>query len=174
MAGAVTAAAEQGKQPEREPVSREIDMTDKELKRLSRAELLELLLIQTKETERLTKKLEKAEKMLVDRQLRMEKAGDIAQAALAVNGVMEAAQAAAQQYLDNIARMEKETAARCEKMLIAARREAARILKEAREAAAVSRPRTGTVRAPRETGENADIVGTRAGTVQVLPKRKNQ
>ena len=35
-------------------------MTDKELKRLSRTELLELLLMQTKETERLTKKLEHA------------------------------------------------------------------------------------------------------------------
>ena len=92
-------------------------MTDKELKRLNRSELLELLLIQTKETERLAKRLEKAEKMLADRQLQLEKAGDIAHAALAVNGVMEAAQKAAQQYLDNIARMEQETKLRCEKIL---------------------------------------------------------
>ena len=92
-------------------------MTDKELKRLSRAELLELLLAQTKETERLARELEKAEQMLADRQLQVKEAGDIAHAALAVNGVMEAAQAAAQQYLDNIIRMEQETRLRCKKTL---------------------------------------------------------
>lgn len=106
-------------------------MTDKELRRLSRAELLELLLIQTKETERLTQKLEAAEKMLYDRQLRLERAGDIAHAALEINGVMEAAQAAAQQYLDNIVRMEQETRQRCEQMLRDARQIAAELHREA-------------------------------------------
>lgn len=106
-------------------------MTEKELKRLSRAELLELLMIQTRETERLQKKLEQAEKELSDRNLRMKEAGNIAQAALEINGVMEAAQAAAQQYLDNIVRMEQETAQRCEKMLRYARQEASRTLREA-------------------------------------------
>lgn len=115
-------------------------MTEKELKRLSRSELLELLLIQTKETERLSKRLEKAETMLADRQLRLEKAGDIAHAALDINGVMEAAQAAAQQYLDNIARMEQETAQKCEKMLSDARQAAAQILKEAKKAPKAAMP----------------------------------
>ena len=105
-------------------------MTDKELKRLSRAELLELLLAQTKETERLARELEKAEQMLADRQLQVKEAGDIAHAALAVNGVMEAAQAAAQQYLDNIIRMEQETRLRCEKILSDARQAAEQIQQE--------------------------------------------
>jgi len=108
-------------------------MTEKELKRLSRSELLELLLIQTKETERLTQQLAEAEQALSDRQLRLEKAGDIAQAALEINGVMEAAQAAARQYLDNIARMEQEARQRCEQMLRDARQEAEQILREAKE-----------------------------------------
>ena len=98
-------------------------MTDKELKRLSRSELLELLLIQTKETERLAKRLEKAEAMLSDRQLQMEKAGDIAHAVLEINGVMEAAQAAAQQYLDNVKRMDAEASQRAEKLMNSAREE---------------------------------------------------
>lgn len=106
-------------------------MTEKELKRLSRSELLELLLIQTKETERLRKKLAAAEKTLSDRQIQMKKAGDIAHAALEINGVMEAAQAAAQQYLDNIARMEEEAKLRCEKMLHDAQQAAAKILQDA-------------------------------------------
>lgn len=110
-------------------------MTEKELKRLSRSELLELLLIQTKETERLTKKLAQTEKKLADRQLQLEKAGDIAQAALAINGVMEAAQEAARQYLDNIARMEQETKEHCEEMLRSARQTAEKILEDAEHAA---------------------------------------
>ena len=98
-------------------------MTEKDLKWLNRSELLELLLVQTQETERLKSDLEAARAQLAERELRLEKAGDLAQAALAVNGVMEAAQAAAQQYLDNIARMERETAEKCEKMLLRARQE---------------------------------------------------
>ena len=98
-------------------------MTEKELKRLNRTELLELLLIQTRETERLQRKLDAVEKRFAERNLMLDKAGDIAHAALAINGVMEAAQAAAQQYLDNIARMEQETARRCEKMLSESRQQ---------------------------------------------------
>ena len=99
-------------------------MKEKELKRLSRSELLELLLEQTRERERLEKRLEEAERKLEDRQLQLEKAGDIAQAALAINGVMEAAQAAARQYLENIERMERTTRQRCDEMLIKASLEA--------------------------------------------------
>ena len=107
-------------------------MTDKTLKRLSRSELLELLLAQTREREALEKKLEETQRRLEDRQLQIEKAGDIAHAVLEINGVMNATQAAAQQYLDNIARMEQVTKLRCEKMLHEARMEAARIRKEAK------------------------------------------
>lgn len=106
-------------------------MKEKELKRLSRAELLELLLAQTRETERLRKRLEKADTELSNRYLKVQKAGDLAHAALEINGVMEAAQAAAQQYLDNIIKMESETKQRCEKMLADARKEAAQIRRTA-------------------------------------------
>lgn len=92
-------------------------MTEKELRRLSRSELLELLLAQTREREELEKRLEEAERKLADREIRMEKVGDIAQAALAINGVMEAAQAAARQYLENIERMERDTKLRCNELL---------------------------------------------------------
>lgn len=96
-------------------------MTDKELKRLSRAELLELLLIQTKETERLRLQLEQANQKLADRQIQIMKSGSLAEAVLAVNGVVDAANAAAAQYLENIARMEEETQLRCQQMLEQAR-----------------------------------------------------
>jgi glutathione S-transferase len=83
-------------------------MTDKQLKRLSRADLLELLLIQTKENERLHAELEEARAQLESRRICVEEAGSIANAALALNGVMEAAQAAADQYLENIAQIKAE------------------------------------------------------------------
>ena len=106
-------------------------MTDKELKKLNRAELLELLLVQTREAERLRKRLESAEAALSDQQLKVQKAGDLAHAALEINGVMEAVQAAAQQYLDNIVRMEQETKLQCEKMLEDARKQAQQIRESA-------------------------------------------
>ena len=105
-------------------------MTQKELKRLSRGELLELLLIQTKENERLLQKLSEAEALLYQRNLKMEKAGDLAHAVLEVNGVMAAAQAAAQQYLDNIAAMEQDTKARCQALLEQARNEAEQLRRQ--------------------------------------------
>lgn len=111
-------------------------MTTKEMKKLSRAELLELLLVQTRETERLRKRLDAAEAELADRHLKVEKAGNLAQAVVELNGVMEAAQAAAQQYLDNIARMEEEARQRCEQMVSEARQEAERLLSGTQKTAA--------------------------------------
>lgn len=102
-------------------------MKERELKHLSRAELLELLLAQTKETERLSAELEQAQSELADRRLRLQEAGSLAQAAIEINGVMEAAQAAAQQYLDNIRLMEEETRQQCEQMLADAEKKAARV-----------------------------------------------
>ena len=110
-------------------------MTDKELKRLSRAELLELLIYQTRESERLQAELDETRRALEDRRLRVREIGNLAQAALEVNGVMEAAQAAAQQYLDNIAAMEEETRRKCEQILRAAYVEAKKI-REAADASA--------------------------------------
>lgn len=88
-------------------------MTEKELKKLSRNELLELLLQQTRRTEELEKKLEESERNLRNKTLTISNAGSIAEAALQVNGVFEAAEAAAKQYLDNI----KECSVRADRML---------------------------------------------------------
>ncbi|MBR5021529.1 MAG: hypothetical protein IKY17_07865 [Oscillospiraceae bacterium] len=106
-------------------------MTEKELKKLSRAELLELLLIQTRETELLRRKLDAAEQEMKNREIRIREAGTLANAAMEINGVLYSAQKAAQQYLDNIARMEQETRFRCQQMLEEAMDEAERIREEA-------------------------------------------
>ena len=104
-------------------------MADKELKKLSRAELLELLLIQTRESESLRRQLDAAEQNLENRELRIREAGSLANAAMEINGVLFSAQKAAQQYLDNIARMEEETRSCCQQMLDEAMEQAERIRK---------------------------------------------
>lgn len=119
-------------------------MADKELRRLKRRELLQMLLVQCEETERLQQELDDTQKELEDLQngyerlkkkldikderlnqkdakiadlkFRMEEmhasrlielneAGSIAEAALRLNGIFEAAQRAAEQYLMNVKRL---------------------------------------------------------------------
>lgn len=77
-------------------------MTNKELKKLSRRELLEMLIGQSKELEKVQQELEEANRKLNDRRILLEETGSIAEAALKLNHVFEAAQEAANQYLENI------------------------------------------------------------------------
>lgn len=83
-------------------------MTDKELQRLSRRELLEMLVLLTEENDALKQRLQEAEAQLADRQIRIANAGSIAEAALQISGVLEAAETAAQQYLENVRRLSEE------------------------------------------------------------------
>ncbi len=77
-------------------------MDAKELKKLGRKELLELLLEQTRRADGLEAELKEAEAKLADRSLKLKNAGSIAQAALAINDVFETCQKAANEYLMNI------------------------------------------------------------------------
>ena len=83
-------------------------MTDKELRKLKRTDLLELLIEQSKEVESLKKRIGELEAELADRRLLIYRSGSIAEAALKLNGVFEAAEAAAQEYLENIRRISEE------------------------------------------------------------------
>lgn len=109
-------------------------MTDRDLRKLSRADLLELLLEQLKENEQLREELEAAQKQLGDRKILLENAGSIAEASLQLNGVFQAAEAACAQYIENIerlsarqeqlcAQMERETQAKCDRMVADAERQ---------------------------------------------------
>ena len=77
-------------------------MTGEDLRKLGRKELLELMLAQGKELDTVRQQLSEAQEQLHQRQITLDQAGSIAEAALQINGVFEAAQAAAQQYLDSI------------------------------------------------------------------------
>lgn len=79
-------------------------MTDRELKKLSRADLLELLLQERRENKKLCAELKRVNEMLADKNIQIEQSGSLAEAALRLNGVFEAAEAAAEQYLENLRR----------------------------------------------------------------------
>ncbi len=106
-------------------------MTDQELRKLSRKDLLELLLAQSREQEALRAELEQARELLRDRQIHMEQIGSIAEAALQVNGVFEAAQAAAQQYLENVRQRSEMIEAACARRDADSKAAADRLLQEA-------------------------------------------
>lgn len=85
------------------------EMNDKELQRLKRGELLEILLDQSRENENLKmqiegqkREIEELKGKLSDRKIQLDKAGTIAEASFQLNGVFDAAEKAAQQYLDNL------------------------------------------------------------------------
>lgn len=77
-------------------------MTDKELARLGRRELLELLIQQSKDMAQLQQELDEAKAQLARRDIAIESCGTLAEAALKLSGIFEAADAAAAQYLENI------------------------------------------------------------------------
>ena len=83
-------------------------MTDKELRRLSRGELLEMLLAQTRENQRLREELERTQAELKNREILIAKSGTMAEASLRLNGMFEAADRAVSQYLENVRRIADE------------------------------------------------------------------
>lgn len=77
-------------------------MTDKELRHLSRQELLDIIYQLKKNEQKLQARLDRAEQQLQDRAIRISESGSIAEAALALNGIFEAAQQAADDYLRSV------------------------------------------------------------------------
>ncbi|MEI3079152.1 MAG: hypothetical protein V8T00_07610 [Oscillospiraceae bacterium] len=102
-------------------------MTDKELRKLSRAELIDILFELQTQNENLTAENRELAAQLESRQLQITEAGSIAEAALRLNGVFEAAQAAADQYV----RCTKDSLAIAERTLAAAKRQADTLVQEA-------------------------------------------
>ena len=92
-------------------------MNDRDLRRLSRQELMEMLLELTKENEKLRDELELTKNELQSKRITIEEAGSIAEASLKLNKVFEAAQNAAAQYLRNIQLLEKAKRQEAKKVL---------------------------------------------------------
>ena len=77
-------------------------MTDRQLRRLRREELVDIIYTLQLRQQRLERENAELRAALQTRQLRVEQAGSLAEAALAVTGVLEAAQQAADVYLASL------------------------------------------------------------------------
>lgn len=115
-------------------------MTDKELRKLRRDDLLQILIKQQRQNDELNEELAKARAALEDRRIAVEQSGSLAEATLKLNGVFEAAQSAADQYVEQVKVTADEMRAKAhveaEQIVSGARGEAERILRQAREEAA--------------------------------------
>lgn len=77
-------------------------MTDREISKLTRKELIEMLLSLTVENNELRDRVCELEKENKSRKIAIESSGTMAEAALKLNRIFEAADAAAKQYLQNV------------------------------------------------------------------------
>ena len=106
-------------------------MRNKELRKLSRRDLLELLLQQEQENERLNLKIAELEKAVTERYLSIENAGSMAEASLALSGIFEAADKAVAQYKDNLKRSSEEQKKAYDRIVLDAKQRAAEIIQAA-------------------------------------------
>ena len=79
-------------------------MTEKELLKLKRSELLEIMLAQSREIDKLREELEEAKAKVEDRELRLKDCGNIAEASLRLTNIFTEAQKAVDLYVENIKR----------------------------------------------------------------------
>ena len=77
-------------------------MADKELRKMNRMELIEIIYALQQNEHTLHEENKKLQSLLDDRMIRLERSGSIAEAALDLNHIFEDAQQAAQQYLDSL------------------------------------------------------------------------
>ena len=83
-------------------MSRKNQNINKDLKKLKRQDLLQLMVEQSEEIDRLRAELAKAQEELNSRKIAASEAGSLAEAAVKISGVLEAAQEAADLYLENV------------------------------------------------------------------------
>lgn len=107
-------------------------MTEKELKKLNRYQLLELIIIQSEQIQELQNQLQQAQEQIDAQNIRIAEAGSIAEASLQLSGIFEAAQSAADIYLENV----RKQTADADLIRENARQDAERITAEAAQKAA--------------------------------------
>lgn len=83
-------------------------MTDREFRRLSRAELIDIIYELQKNEARLHAELREMREKLEERNWKFSRCGSLAEAAAQVNGLFEAAQRTAESYLEQLRRAAQE------------------------------------------------------------------
>lgn len=83
-------------------------MTERELRKLRRTELLELLVEQGRIVERLQKEVTALRAEAEERRINIDKAGSIAEASLSLTKIFEDAEEASKLYLENVERLSQD------------------------------------------------------------------
>ena len=107
-------------------------MTDKEFKRLSRAQLIDIIYQLQLQLDKVNEEKRELEGELANKRLRLSAAGNIAEAALEINNCFRSAQTAAEQYLNEIKAIREETEAERQRILAQAQAEAEAIIASAK------------------------------------------
>lgn len=107
-------------------------MAEKELRRMSREELVEIIYAMQQSQHQLEQQNEELRARLDERTLKWEQAGSLAEAALSLNHVFEDAQAAADQYLASLKAGETDARAKADELTAQAQRDADKLLADAR------------------------------------------
>ena len=106
-------------------------MISKELKRLSRRELIEIIYQLKKNEQEKQEEIAALEEALQEKRIHISVAGSIAEAATDITQIFSVAQRTADLYLAEIASMKEDTEKQCTKMLDDAKKQAEAILTEA-------------------------------------------
>lgn len=103
-------------------------MISKELKKLNRRELVDIIYQLKKNEEQMQEQIATLEAELQDRRIHLSVAGSIAEAAMDITGIFSAAQSTADLYLGEIASMKEDAAKECEKMIEEAKKKVTTIM----------------------------------------------
>lgn len=118
---------------EREKLRAELEEKEKQLQAELEEKEKALTTELVEKEEQIKKEIEEKDRLLHDKTIAIEKTGSIAEAALLLNGVFQAAEAAAKQYLDNIKQRSKEQDEICQRKLEEAQQKADEIVSQAEE-----------------------------------------
>ena len=103
-------------------------MTDKEFKHLKRSDLIYIIYEYQKKQEELIKENEELREKLKEKEMKISNAGSLAEVAAKLNGLFEAAQQTADDYMSQL---ENTAAAQAEAIIREAREKAEKIISEA-------------------------------------------
>ena len=102
-------------------------MVNKELKKLSRRELVDIIYQMKKNEEQLLEEINALKIALEDRRIRLSEAGSIAEAAAAITNLFSTAQETADLYLQEISSMKADAEQECRTMIDEAKKMAAAV-----------------------------------------------
>ena|GEM_PF-2142843 len=106
-------------------------MTEKELRKLSRSDLLEILIEQGERLEKTEKKLEETKGKLQLKDIKINSSGTLAEAAMHITDIFKNADSAAELYLENIKVLNKETEEKCAAAEEKSKQEAEKLIADA-------------------------------------------